>query len=148
VPVFEEVFTVAAPIRKVWEFLLDVDKVAPCMPGCEKVEHIDADNFFMTVKASVGIIAAEFKMRVTLTEKRPPYHLAAAAEGKEAKLGSSVKMKNTLDLKELSAGETEVRYRSEMSVLGRLGSLGFSIMKEKVKRQGEEFARKVKTNLE
>jgi hypothetical protein len=33
-------------------------------------------------------------------------------------------------------------------VLGRLGLLGFSVMKEKVKRQGEEFARNVKANLE
>ena len=147
-PVFEEVFTVAAPIRTVWEFLLDADRVAPCMPGCEKVERIDADNFFVTVKARVGIIAADVKMRVTMTEKRPPSHLSSVAEGKETNLGSAVKMKNTLDLREVSPDETEVRYRSEVSVLGRLGTLGFSVMKGKVKQQGEAFANNVKARLE
>ena len=57
-------------------------------------------------------------------------------------------MKNALDPSEVSPGETEVRYRSEVSVLGRLGSIGFSVMKGKVRQQGEEFARNVKAHLE
>jgi len=56
-------------------------------------------------------------------------------------------MKNRLDLVALGPSETEVRYRSEVSVLGRLGSIGFSVMKEKVKRQAEEFADNVRRQL-
>ncbi len=62
-------------------------------------------------------------------------------------LGSSVEMQNRLDLEAVGPDETEVRYRSEVTVLGRLGSIGFSVMKEKVRRQGEEFAANVKRQL-
>ncbi len=146
-PVFEQVFTVNAPIDNVWEFLLDVDRLAPCIPGCEKIERIDDTSFVIVVAARVGIVEARFKMRVTMTEQRPPHHLSSVAKGEDSKLGSSVEMQNRLDLAALSPGETEVRYRSEVSVLGRLGALGFSIMKEKVRRQGEEFAANVKRQL-
>jgi carbon monoxide dehydrogenase subunit G len=147
VPVFEQVFTVQAPIEKTWEFLLDVERLAPCIPGCEKVEPIDDTSFFMSVAARVGIVHARFRLRVTMTEKRPPHHLSSVATGEDSALGSSVTMQNSLDLRALGPAETEVRYRSEVSVLGRLGAIGFSVMKEKVKRQGEEFAANVRRHL-
>ena len=146
-PVFEQVFTVKAPIDRVWDFLLDVERLAPCIPGCERIERIDDTSFFMTVAARVGIVQARFRMRVTMTERQPPHHLASVARGEDSKLGTSVDMKNQLELVVLGPAETEVRYRSEVSVLGRLGSIGFSVMKEKVKRQGEEFADNVRRQL-
>jgi carbon monoxide dehydrogenase subunit G len=147
VPVFEQVFTVNAPIDKVWALLLDVERLAPCIPGCEKIERIDDDSFFMSVSARVGIVHARFRMRVTMTEKRPPHHLSSVAKGEDPLLGSTVDLKNRLDLVALGPTETEVRYGSEVSVLGRLGAIGFSIMKEKVRQQGEEFAANVRRQV-
>jgi carbon monoxide dehydrogenase subunit G len=147
VPVFEQVFRVNAPIDKVWNLLLDVERLAPCIPGCEKVERIDDESFFISVVVRVGIVQARFKMRVAMTEKRPPHHLSSVAKGEDPMLGSTVDMKNRLDLVAIGPSETEVRYGSEVSVLGRLGSIGFSIMKEKVRRQGEEFAANVRRQL-
>ena len=146
-PLFEQVFSVNAPIDRVWDFLLDFERLAPCIPGCEKIERIDDTSFFITAAARVGIVEARFRMRVTMTEQRPPHHLSSVAKGEDPMLGSSVDMRNQLDLAALGPSETEVRYRSEVSVLGRLGSLGFSIMKEKVRRQGEEFAANVRRQL-
>lgn len=146
-PVFEQVFTVNAPIEKVWDLLLDVERLAPCIPGCEKIERIDDDSFFMSVSARVGIVHARFRMRVTMTEKRPPHHLSSVAKGEDPLLGSTVELKNRLDLVALGPTETEVRYGSEVSVLGRLGAIGFSIMKEKVRQQGEEFAANVRRQV-
>ncbi len=146
-PVFEQVFRVSAPIDRVWEFLLDVERLAPCIPGCDRIERIDDTSFFIVVAARVGIVQARFKLRVTMTEKQPPHHLSSVAKGEDSMLGSSVEMQNRLDLEAVGPDETEVRYRSEVTVLGRLGSIGFSVMKEKVRRQGEEFAANVKRQL-
>ena len=41
----ENEFTVAAPIEGVWATLLDVERVAPCMPGAELTETVDERNW-------------------------------------------------------------------------------------------------------
>ena len=37
----ENEFTVAQPVEPLWAYLLDVEKIAPCMPGAELTEHVD-----------------------------------------------------------------------------------------------------------
>ena len=39
-PLFEEEFTVSAAPEAVWDFLLDPQRVAPCLPGCESVDRV------------------------------------------------------------------------------------------------------------
>jgi carbon monoxide dehydrogenase subunit G len=38
-------FTLKAPIKKVWDFLLEPETLASCIPGAEKVEAIDDKNY-------------------------------------------------------------------------------------------------------
>ena len=40
-----EKFTVAAPIERVWDFLVDPSQVVTCMPGAQLDEIVDAENF-------------------------------------------------------------------------------------------------------
>ena len=41
----ENTFDVSAPIDQVWSYLLNVEKVVPCMPGAELTETIDERNW-------------------------------------------------------------------------------------------------------
>lgn len=64
----EEKFCVKAPIQKVWGFLLNHESIRPCIPGCEKIERINENEFISTVKIKVGPIAVGFRFKRTIEE--------------------------------------------------------------------------------
>ena len=46
-------FSVAAPVEQAWATLLDVERIAPCMPGAA-LTSFDGDAFTGTVKVKLG----------------------------------------------------------------------------------------------
>jgi carbon monoxide dehydrogenase subunit G len=148
VPVFEEEFTVSAAPDGVWDFLLDPKRVAPCLPGCESVEVEDATTYKVRLTVKVGFLSTTQTFRVELVESDRPRHLVSLARGEDRKLASQVEVRNTLDLAPAAPGATLVRYRSEVRVLGRLGSVGDAVMKVKAKQLAGDFAANVRAALE
>jgi uncharacterized protein len=148
VPIFEEEFTVSAGPDAVWDFLLDPERVAPCMPGCESVELEDARTYKVRLTVKVGFLSTTQNLRVELVESDRPRHLVSLARGEDRKLASQVEVRNTLDLAPAASGATLVRYRSEVRVLGRLGSVGDAVMKVKAKQLAGDFAANVRAAIE
>src|ERR671932_600723 len=50
----EQSFTVAAPVEQVWEALVDVDRVAPCLPGAQITGRDDEGNYKGTFSVKLG----------------------------------------------------------------------------------------------
>jgi uncharacterized protein len=148
VPVFEEEFTVSAAPDTVWDFLLDPTRVAPCLPGCESVELEDATTYKVRLTVKVGFLSTTQSLKVELVESDRPRHLVSVARGDDRKLASQVEVRNTLDLAPAESGATLVRYRSEVRVLGRLGSVGDAVMKVKAKQLAGDFAANVRAAIE
>jgi carbon monoxide dehydrogenase subunit G len=146
-PVFEEEFTVDAPPDAVWDFLLDPERVAPCLPGCESVEVQNATTYKVRLTVKVGFLSTTQNLKVDIVESDRPRHLVSVARGEDRKLASQVEVRNTLDLSPASAGATLVRYRSDVRVLGRLGSVGDAVMKVKAKQVAADFAANVRTAI-
>jgi uncharacterized protein len=146
-PVFEEEFTVDAPPDAVWDFLLDPERVAPCLPGCESVEVQNATTYKVRLTVKVGFLSTTQNLKVDIVESDRPRHLVSVARGEDRKLASQVQVRNTLDLSPASAGTTLVRYRSDVRVLGRLGSVGDAVMKVKAKQVAADFAANVRTAI-
>jgi carbon monoxide dehydrogenase subunit G len=144
----EEKFTVRAPIEKVWDFLMDPDASGPCVPGCEKVEVVDDKTYKVRVKVKIAFISFTFNMKVAITDINRPFHLETIATGEESEMASRIKAKNSLDVKSVSEMETEISYRSDVSLFGKLGTVGQSVVKGKARQLGREFANAVKSRLE
>jgi len=144
----EEKFSIKAPIRKVWDFLLDAHQLASCVPECEGVEVIDENTYLTFMKAKVGPISARFKIRLTINEKDPPHRLLTTGRGEDSKMASSLLSKNEIRLHSISEEETEVHYRSDVSVFGTLGKFGEGIMRRKAKEVGEQFVLSLKSKIE
>src|SRR3954462_5971358 len=64
----EHEFTVPATVDEAWAVLLDVEKVAPCMPGAA-LTSVDGDDFTGTVKVKVGPIQVTYKGQARFVEK-------------------------------------------------------------------------------
>jgi uncharacterized protein len=148
VPLFEEEFTVNASTDAVWDFLLDPQRVAPCLPGCERLEVEDATTYRVRLTVKVGILSTTQDLRVTITEAERPRRLVSLGRGEDRKLGSQVEVRNALDLDAAPDGATRVRYRTDARVLGRLGSIGDAVMKVKARQLAAEFAANVRAALE
>ncbi len=144
----DEKFTVKAPLQKVWDFLLDPEKIGSCVPGCEKIEITEKNTYLSIVKVKVGPISAKFKFTTTLTDIQPPRHVKAVGGGADIDKKGIFNQESTLDLKEVSPGEIEVSYRSEVKVGGMLATFGDLIMRAKSKELGEKFAQSVKQKVE
>jgi len=147
-PIFEEEFTVGAAPDAVWDFLLDPERVAPCLPGCESVEVEDATTYRVCLTVKVGFLSTTQRLRVEIVESDRPRHLVSLARGEDRKLASQVEVRNTLDLTPAPAAGTLVRYRSEVRVLGRLGSVGDAVMKVKARQLAGDFAANVRAAIE
>jgi carbon monoxide dehydrogenase subunit G len=148
VPLFEEAFTVGAAPDAVWDFLLDPERVAPCLPGCERVEVENATTYRVRLTVKVGFLSTTQNLRVELVELDRPRHLVSLARGEDRKLASHVEVRNTLDLAPAAPNGTLVRYRSDVRVLGRLGSVGDAVMKVKAREFAGDFAARVRAALE
>jgi carbon monoxide dehydrogenase subunit G len=144
----EERFVIDAPVERVWNFLLDTQSVAACVPGCEAVKSSGENSYTAKMKVKVGPISANFDVQIDITEMNPPTMLRSAIKGKDSKVASSLNASTVLDLADVGSGKTEMHYKTDVSVFGRLGTFGEGVMKKKAKEYGEMFACSLKGKLE
>jgi len=145
---FEDQFSVKAPIDTVWAFLRDPQQVARCIPGAEKIEVVDDTHYHVVAGARVSFLALSFAMNVTVTEMDPPRRLVSTAEGSDARLRERVRLASELRLEAVGAAETTVAYRIDLTVFGKLASIGFSVIKGKARQMADDFAAGIRGRLE
>jgi len=82
---FENQFAVDAPIERVWAALLDVERVAPTVPGAQVLEQTGDDAYKVAVKVKLGPMTMNYKGDVEIVEKDDGSHQATMrAKAKEA----------------------------------------------------------------
>ena len=68
---FENEFEVPAPADQVYDALLDVERVAPCMPGAEVLKRVGDDAYKVGIKVKLGPMSMQYKGQVEMIEKDP-----------------------------------------------------------------------------
>ena len=146
--IVEEKFSVKAPIRKLWDSLLDPEIIGPCIPGCESVEPINDREYNSVIKARVGFIAVRFKIKTVIEEIVPYKLIRTVGKGNEQKKLGHFNQKTKINFNALSENDTELSYQSEISIVGKLATFGDRILKAKAREVGKDFADAVKKRLE
>ena len=83
----ENTFEVQAPPEQVWEYLLDLERVTPCMPGAELQELPDERSWKGKVSVKLGAVSLSYaataviderddEARSVVLEVRPRHHQA------------------------------------------------------------------------
>src|SRR5437667_9057881 len=98
--------TIAAPIEKVWAYLLDVHKVAACAPGFQSLEELGEEHWKAVVAVGVGAVKAKFTLDVTRPEMHEPDLMIVKGRGKAP--GSSVDLSGEMHLTALDGQETRM----------------------------------------
>src|SRR6266704_730417 len=70
----EHSFTVPVPKSRAWDVLLDVERVAPCMPGAS-LDSVDGDEIKGRIKVKVGPISMTYAGTAHFTERDPHAHV-------------------------------------------------------------------------
>jgi len=146
--IFEKTVMVKAPLHKVWDFLWDPEKLASCIEGCEKVEEIEPKKRYTAfVEAKVGPFKTSFAVELDVLEV-DALHIQAKAAGKDSKIAASMKQQIDLQLKEISGEGTELKFKTDVSILGKLATLGHWMIKKKADEVMEQFVNRMKAQIE
>lgn len=134
---FEGEQTIHAPIATVWAFYNDPNKVAECAPGFKGMEILGPDHYRPTVAVGIGPVKATFTLDVVMTARQEPTHAEATARGNAA--GTAVEMQGGMDLTEVSADETKMRWFANVIVSGKIASLGARLMESTANKLTARF---------
>jgi hypothetical protein len=144
----KETFSIRAPIDLVWRFLLDPNQVAPCMPGAELDEIVDARTFNGNVKIKVGAITTRYKGKVHLTTvDEAARHIEMSAEGRETG-GGTAKGSMIADMRSLSDGLTEVVATASVDLTGKIMQVGRGMIQGVSHQLFLQFVSAVQSHLE
>jgi uncharacterized protein len=144
----EREVTIAAPRDKVWNFLWDVPRLAACIPGAKDVQTVEERRRYTAVVADkVGPFKVQFPLTIEVVEVQAPERLRARANGRDAAVDGLVKVDLDVAVTPTETG-TALKVAADISVLGKLGTLGHSVIVRKGTDIVDRFAAAVKTQLE
>jgi carbon monoxide dehydrogenase subunit G len=137
----EQSFEVTAPVEQVWTALIDLEKVAPCLPGASITGHDDDGTYHGTFQVKLGPTSANYRGTIKIESADPESHtatLAARGTDKRGQGGASATIVNTLHEVE---GGTRVDAVTDFTITGRLASFGRGgMMKDISNRLMRDFA--------
>lgn len=135
----EHSFEVPIPPEQAWDVLLDVQRVAPCMPGAT-VDEVAGDEVTGRIKVKVGPIALTYTGKAKFTERDDAgREVSIEASGKETR-GAGTASATVHARLEPRDGQTRVIVHTSLNVTGRPAQFGRGVMSEVAGRLVEQFA--------
>ena len=134
-------FEVAAPVETVWDLLLDLERVAPCLPGGEVTGKIDDTRYNVMVKIKLGPLALTYRGEISIVETDKDAR-KVVMEGKASESHGQGTARATIStLLESRAGLTHAQVETDLHLTGRVAQMGRGIVEEVSGRMIGEFAR-------
>jgi len=137
----ENEFTVEAPVDFLWSYLLDVEKIAPCMPGAELTEVVDDTNWKGKLNAKFGPVSLAFAGTVTMQERDDVAHrVVLHAKGMEQKGKGAANATVTSWLEPPADGRVTVKMQADITLTGAAAQLSRGLLPEISKKLTQQFA--------
>jgi uncharacterized protein len=142
--------TAQIPVARepLWNFLMDVPKVAKSLPGVESVSKLDDTTYEGALTVRVGPIKLNLQGKIILEEQnKTAWRAALRAEAKDRMAAGAVNGKTTMSLKEINANLTELAVDTDVNILGKIGEFGQPIIRKKADSMLKEFVENIKRQL-
>jgi carbon monoxide dehydrogenase subunit G len=142
----EHSFIIPVSPEQAWGVLLDVEQVAPCMPGAT-IDAVDGDEIKGRIKVKVGPVALTYAGTARFTEKDEKTRtVILEASGKETR-GSGTAAATVNSSLQDEGGQTRVVVRTTMTVTGRPAQFGRGVIAEVGGRIIQKFASNLAAQL-
>jgi carbon monoxide dehydrogenase subunit G len=114
-------------VDRAWAVLVDIEQVAPCMPGAA-LDTVDGDEFTGSVKVRLGPIGITYKGKARFVEKDQVAHRAVIdAQGKDARGNGTASATVTATLHPQDDG-TRVEVNTDLAITGKPAQFGRGVM--------------------
>jgi carbon monoxide dehydrogenase subunit G len=137
----EQSFDVDAPVDTVWKALIDVERVAPCLPGAEIVGSDDEGNYEGTFMVKIGPASASYRGKLRMEDVDESAHRAVMQANGTDKRGQGGAKATIISVVTEHEGGARVSVDTDYAITGRLARFGRGGMIEDVsKRLLRDFA--------
>ncbi|MGH2983866.1 MAG: SRPBCC family protein [Solirubrobacterales bacterium] len=141
-------FTVDAPVDRTWQTLLDIERVATCLPGA-RIEPGDDDGVYRgAMKVKVGPMTVDYRGTARLQDvdedTRTASIVVQAREAKGQGTAAAV-IRNQLEARN---GSTHVSAETDLKLTGRQAQFGRGIVEDVAGAMMSDFAKRLELELQ
>jgi uncharacterized protein len=121
---FDNSFEVPLPVDETWKLLMDIRRIAPCLPGAELTEVVDDRTYKGKVGVRLGPVSLAFAGTVKFDEIDDAAHRAKiSAQGSDAKGRGGANATATFHLEPVAAG-AKVLVHTNLTLSGAVAQYG------------------------
>ena len=127
---FENQFDVEAPIDEVWPTLLDVERVAPNVPGASVLEKTSDDSYKVQIKVKVGPMSMIYAGDVEIVDKDEAAHKATMRVKMKESRGQGNATANVAMALAGDAAKTTANIDTDVELSGKVASMGRGVIQD------------------
>ena len=132
-------FTVGVPADEAWSVMLDLERIAPCLPGAA-IQESEGDEYQGTMKVKIGPITANYKGTAKFEETDEENRRAVLkATGRDAR-GQGTASATIVSTLHEEGDDTRVKVETDMRLTGRAAQFGRGIAQDVATKMLEQFA--------
>ncbi|MBO37710.1 MAG: membrane oxidoreductase [Rhodospirillaceae bacterium] len=146
---FDNEFEVPAPLDEAWNILMDIQRIAPCVPGAELTEVVDDKTYKGKISVKLGPVALTFNGQTTFEElDAENYSAKLKAQGTDSK-GRGGAHANVAFRMESSDNGTKVIIDTSLQLSGAVAQYGRGVgmIKDLSQQIIGQFAQNLKNNV-
>lgn len=134
-------FEVAAPPPQVWDLLLDVERIAPCMPGAELTEVVDERTWRGRVRMRIGPVSLNYTGQVVIEERDDDaMTVTLRAEGAEVSGKGQAAAKVRSRVEATADGGSRVLISNDLALAGMAAQFGGRMIADVSNHLTQQFA--------
>jgi carbon monoxide dehydrogenase subunit G len=139
-------FRVSTPIDATWKVMLDIEGIAPCLPGAQ-LQEIDGDEFRGVVKVKVGPITAQYKGTAKLAEvDEVNRRIVIDASGRDTRGQGNAKATIVVTMA-AEGGGTKVDVATDLAITGKVAQFGRGVLADVSSKLMGQFVENVERDV-
>jgi len=146
---FDNSFEVPVPVDQAWTLLMDIERIAPCVPGAELTEVVDERNYKGKISVKLGPVALTFNGQATFEEIDDAAQVARlAAKGSDTKGRGGAQAKVSFGLEPCETG-SRVLIHTDLMLSGAVAQYGRGVgmVKDLAQHIISQFAANLEKNV-
>jgi carbon monoxide dehydrogenase subunit G len=141
-------FTVHAPVERVWATLMDIERVAGCLPGAEVLGKMSEDAYQLGVKVKLGPVTMAYRGNLDVAQRDEVNHRAVlSGQAKETRGQGTAKATATMTLTEVGGVTTGV-IDTDLSLSGKAAAMGKSVIGSVSEQLMKQFANNLQSMID
>jgi carbon monoxide dehydrogenase subunit G len=141
--IIDDSFEIDAPLERTWPVLMDIPRVAGCIPNAAITDVVDDKTYLAKVSVKVGPVSVSYRATITVESIDEATHTATLnVQGDEAKGRGGVRAKLVVSA-EAAGAKTHVTLHNDAAISGVVATVGGRLIESVARKTVAEFAKNI-----